>query len=101
GDVLLAVDSEGRGRGEDAGADRRFPEQFASLRVERVNLAVGGATVDHETATGGEHAAPVRAAAILMRPDLLASVDIPGLDFAVVIGSGNLGSRSRALRAGI
>src|SRR5207244_12473680 len=61
------------------------PEQLAGGGVDCVKLAITGSTAKHQSAAGRQHRAPVGTLGIVMRPDALAGVDIPCLDFTEVI----------------
>src|SRR6476620_4671613 len=60
GDVLNAVDAEGRWLTDDAGTGGVLPQDFSALRVQRAELPIVGAAGKHKTAARCEDRSPVR-----------------------------------------
>src|SRR5262249_15939759 len=87
GDVLNAADFERRWHARDARARAELPKMLARRRVERVEVAVRRATLEHDTARGREHGAPVRRR-VLVRPRALAGLHVPRLELADVRRAG-------------
>ena len=87
GDVLFAIHREGGGLAEDAGTGGEFPQHFTGGGVEGVELTVVGTAAENESAGGGHHGAPVFRSCVVVGPDALAGVYVPGLDFADVVGA--------------
>src|SRR5665213_3633154 len=59
GDILLAVEQECSGRGDDARVSRPLPQQFAGGRVKGMDQTICGPTAENQSAAGCQHAAPV------------------------------------------
>src|SRR5580704_15523346 len=61
GDVLFAIYREGSRRPfSDRSGNRRFPEQLAGSRIERMELAIVSASTEHDAAGCGQYSTPVR-----------------------------------------
>src|SRR6187401_732254 len=63
--------------------------------MERMELAIVGAARENEPPGGGQHRTPVLRLGVLVRPDPLARVDVPRLNFADVVSPWGDGERRR------
>src|SRR5260370_697866 len=71
-----------------ARSGRELPKDLAGLGIEGAELAVVGAAREQQTATGGEHGAPIERWQV-GGPHLFSAVEVPRLQFADVVGAGN------------
>src|SRR5262249_43727329 len=66
-----------------------FPQDLSAAGVEGAEVAIVGATREHDTAAGREHRSPQRRIGEGLGPDLLTCVEVPGLQLTDVVGAGN------------
>src|SRR5258706_1203996 len=91
GDVLFAIDLEGRWNADRSRGEREAPQLIAGTRVKRSEQSIGSSTSEENVSARDQQGRPQHRLEIVL-PDSLAGVQIPRLEFSQVIGSASAGT---------